>query len=192
MQNTAEFKEKKRLNYNAAIPSHKVMPNLRRPTPLDANNADCTQLRTMGVPKHRSFAPLVAQKAAFPPPKPLRLDALRSVARMNDCPAECYQPSHIVQVRSPRVLPGRAHNLKPASERTAKQKITARPPEMPKTARPAAGMVVDKFKIPSPPASKPASPIVGWLSSRLVDELADRERARMQTLINPAPEVGFT
>ena len=189
MQNTAEFREKKLLNYKAAIPSHRVVPNPRRPTPLDSNNADCTQLRTMGVPKHRSFGPPVARKAVFPPPKPLRLDALRSVARMNNCPAECYQPSHIVQVRTPRVLPGRAHNLKPASTRTPKQKITARPPEMPKTARPAVGMAADKFKIPSPPASKPASPIVGWLSSRLADELADRERARMQAVINS--EVGL-
>ncbi len=187
MQNTAEWRQKRQQNFSAAVPSYKVAPNPRLPTPRNPNDTDCTQLRTMGVPRVRSFAPPAAWKPAFAR-RPARLDALRSAVRMGAYPADPFQPSHIVPVSSPRGLPLHARNLKQASERTRtpKDKITPRPPEKPKTARSTIDTGAHKSKIPSPPASKLGSPIVGWLSSRLVDELADKERERMRSVINAA------
>lgn len=211
LQSTAQWQERKRNNFDSAVPKRHVVPNLRLPTPDDPNNADCTQLRTMGVPKRRSCAPPAAGRRAGPP-KPARLDALRSSVRMTDLPVDNYQPSHIVQVHSPRAPPPGAgggaaaaspRTLKAASERTRtpKQKLTARPPEMPKTERvrappPAVLAGGQKPKVASPPASKPNSPaaaaaVTGWLTPRLADELADRERERRRALItvarNPPP-----
>lgn len=189
MQNTAEWKAKKQTNFKAPMHGRKIVPNHRVPTPKDANLVACTQLRTMGVPKRRSCAPPAANKLPFPP-RPARLDALRSVARMTDCPPEYYQPSHIVQVHSPRAVPMSDRNLKPASERTRtpKQQISAQPPEKARTARAQASRpAVDaSVKVASPPASKPCSPVAGWLTSRLAGELADKERARMRSAINVA------
>ena len=184
MQNSAEWRQKKRQNFSAAVPSRKVAPNPRLPTPLNPNDVDCTQLRTMGVPKRRSCAPPAARKPAVPP-KSARLDALRSAVRMGPYPADPFQPSHIVPVHSPRTVPSQARSLKPTSERTrtSNQKMTARPPEKPKTARPAVDTRANNSKVPSPPATKPCSPIAGWLSSRLADELADKERERMRSVI---------